>query len=79
MELETCTWLKLVHLIWRQVCQTRSEREQGGLGAIGEMQFAEDIADVTLDCLWTNKERLSNIIVGLTICDQFKYIKFALR
>lgn len=35
----------------------------GGLGAVAEVQFAEDIADVTLNRLWTDKERLSNIIV----------------
>ncbi len=35
----------------------------GGLGAVAEVQFAEDIADVILNRLWTDKERLSNIIV----------------
>ncbi len=35
----------------------------GRLGAVAEMQFAEDITNVTLNRLWTDKEQLSDIIV----------------
>jgi len=45
---------------------------------ISEAEFAEDIADVRFDCLFTDEEGLADGGAGEPLCDQAQHFKLAL-
>lgn len=53
-------------------------RLDGRLGAVGELQFAEDVANVGFNGLLTEGENLSNLAVAFSLSDQFEYLKFTM-
>ena len=49
----------------------------GGLGAVAEVQFAEDIADVSLDRLGAEAEAVGDLAVVLSLRDELENFQFA--
>ena len=53
------------------------ERNDGGLGAIGDAQLGEYAADVVPDRAFGEKQVGGDVGVGLSICQQTQYFVFA--
>ena len=48
-----------------------------GLGAIGKVEFAEDIAHVCFNCLFANGQGRGYLAIALSLSNEGKYLQFA--
>jgi hypothetical protein len=51
--------------------------ECGGLGAIGEVEFGEDVADVGLNGAFGDDEAVGDDGVAESVCDEVEELEFA--
>lgn len=51
-------------------------QEQGSLGAIGYVQFSENMVQVLLYSLWANEQLLGDLCVGQALGQQSKDFQF---
>ena len=58
--------------------QAALECVQGGLGAVGQVQLGEDVADVALDRALGDHEFTGDLLVAHPSGDQPQYVKLAL-
>jgi hypothetical protein len=55
------------------------QRVQRGLGATGELQLAEDVADVGANGQFAHNQLCRNVSVAAALCNESQYFQLTLR
>ena len=68
----------LFAFLWLKMDDAALEGAGGGLSAVGDAEFAEDVVDVAFDGRFTDMQRARDLFIRLPLHDLLKYLELSI-